>query len=71
MRFLLNEWQVFGQPAPVSRLVRIADHTRIVDNSGDLPVMICEVHGTVVTVYDNPYWSKKEILALLSSRGAL
>ena len=36
--------------ANLSRLVRIADHTRIVDNSGDRPVMICEVHGTAVVV---------------------
>ncbi len=52
----------------LSRLVRIVDHTRIVDNSGELPVLICEVHGSSVTIYDNPYWSKNEILALLSQR---
>jgi len=49
----------------LSRLVRIADHTRIIDNSGDLPVMICEVHGTAVTIYDTPYWTKADILQLL------
>ncbi len=49
----------------LSKLVRIADHTRVVDNSGDVPAMICEVHGQSVTVYDTPQWSKKEILALL------
>ena len=50
----------------LSRLVRIADHTRIIDNSGELPVLICEVHGSSVTIYDNPCWSKKEILVLLT-----
>lgn len=52
----------------LSRLVRIADHTRIIDNSGELPVLICEVHGSSVTIYDNPCWSKKEILVLLSQK---
>lgn len=50
----------------LSRLVRIADHTRIIDNSGELPALICEVHGSSVTIYDNPCWSKKEILVLLT-----
>ena len=49
----------------LSKLVRIADHTRIIDNSGDVPEIICEVHGQSVTVYDTSQWSKKEILALL------
>lgn len=52
----------------LSRLVRIADHTRIIDNSGELPVLICEVHGSSVTIYDNPSWSKKEILVMLSQK---
>lgn len=52
----------------LSRLVRIADHTRIVDNSGDQPALICEVHGTAVTIYDTPHWTKHEILTMLSQR---
>ena len=52
----------------LSRLVRIADYTRIIDNSEELPVLICEVHGSSVTIYDNPSWSKKEILVLLSQK---
>ena len=52
--------------ANLSRLVRLADHIRVIDNSGDLPVMICEVHYGTVTVYDNPFWSGKDVLALLA-----
>ena len=44
--------------ANLSRLVRIADHTRIVDNSKDLPSLICEVHGQSGKIYDNPDWRK-------------
>ena len=50
----------------LAQLVRIAHHTRIVDNSGDLPALICEVHGSAVTIYDSPHWTKKEILAMLT-----
>ena len=50
----------------LSRLVRIADMTRIVDNSGDTPGLICEVQGNTVTIWENEYWTKKDILALLA-----
>ena len=54
--------------ANLSRLVRIADHTRIVDNSEDLPSLICEIHGQSVTIYDTPGWRKSDILTLLSQK---
>ena len=50
----------------LSRLVHIADMTRIVDNSGDAPSLICEVQGKTVTIWENEYRSKTAILALLA-----
>ena len=50
----------------LSKLVRIADMTRVVDNSGTEPNLICEVRGQTVTVWADKSWSKNEILALLS-----
>ena len=50
----------------LSRLVRIADMTRIVDNTGDAPSLICEVQGKKVTIWESEHWSKAAILALLS-----
>ena len=50
----------------LSRLVRIADHTRVIDNSGDKPHLICEVLEQQITIWETPQWSKKAILRLLS-----
>ena len=50
----------------LAKLVRIADMTRVVDNSGTEPNLICEVLGQTVTVWDNESWSKNDILAFLS-----
>lgn len=46
-------------------LVRFAHLTRIVDNTGDEPNLICEVCGNEASVYPNQYWTKDEILGLL------
>ena len=51
----------------LSRLVRIADHTRVIDNSGDKPHLICEVLDQQITIWETPQWSKKAILRLLSN----
>ena len=51
----------------LSRLVRIADHTRVIDNSGDKPHLICEVLKQQITIWETPQWSKKSILRLLSN----
>ena len=50
----------------VSRLVRIADHTRIIDNSGDEPHLICEVLDQHLVIWETEQWSKKAILRLFS-----
>ena len=49
----------------ISKLIRIADHTRIIDNSGDLPALICEINGESVTIVENEFWTKQDILSLL------
>ena len=51
----------------LSKLVRIADHTRVIDNSGDKPHLICEVRDQQITIWETPQWSKKAILRLLSN----
>jgi len=56
-----------GSLRNISKLVRIADHTRIIDNSGDEPHLICEVLNQQITIWETPLWSKKAILRLLSS----
>lgn len=50
----------------LSKLVRVADHTRVVDNSGDEPRLICEVLDRRLTIWETPLWSKKAILRLFS-----
>ena len=50
----------------LSRLVRVADHTRVVDNSGDEPRLICEVSDRRLTIWETPLWSKSAILRLFS-----
>lgn len=50
----------------LSKLVRVANHTRVVDNSGDEPRLICEVLDRRLTIWETPLWSKKAILRLFS-----
>ena len=50
----------------LSLLVRIADMTRIIDNSGNEPLLICEVENKTVRIWDNDVWSKTDILNLLA-----
>ncbi len=50
----------------LSKLVRIADCTRVVDNSGDEPALICEVKAQTVRIFENAFWTKADILRLLS-----
>jgi len=50
----------------LSKLVRVADHTRVVDNSSDEPRLICEVLDRRLTIWETPLWSKKAILSLFS-----
>lgn len=52
----------------ISRLVRIADHTRIIDNSGDEPHLIGEVLNQHLVIWETEQWSKKEILRLFSDK---
>ena len=50
----------------LSQLVRIADHTRVIDNSGNEPHLICEVLNRTLTIWETEQCSKKAILKLLS-----
>ena len=52
----------------LSQLVRIADHTRVIDNSGDEPHMICEISNQQLVIWETDYWSKKDILRLVSDK---
>lgn len=52
----------------LSQLVRIADHTRVIDNSGDKPHMICEISNQQLVIWEIEHWSKKEILRLVSDK---
>jgi predicted ABC-type ATPase len=49
----------------LSQLVRIADHTRVIDNSGHEPHLICEVLNQHVTIWETEQWRKSAILKLL------
>ena len=49
----------------LSRLVRIADQTRIVDNSKDVPSVICEVADGRARIWENEDWSTADILRIL------
>ena len=49
----------------LSQLVRIADHTRVIDNSGNEPHLICEIINQHVTIWETEEWSKSAILSLL------
>lgn len=50
----------------LKRLVRIADETRILDNSGSLPDVICDIRKSVATITPTEHWSKEQILDLIS-----
>ena len=50
----------------LSQLVRIADHTRVIDNSGNEPHLICEVLNQHLTIWETVQWDKKAILKLFS-----
>ena len=52
----------------LSRLVRIADHTRVIDNSDEKPLLICEVINQHVTIWETIQWSKEAILRLLADK---
>lgn len=52
----------------LASLVRIADRTMVLDNSGEKPDLICEVRGNEVQIRENINWTKKEILALLAAK---
>ena len=52
----------------LSRLIRIADHTRVIDNSGDKPHLICEVLNQQLVIWETAGWSKKAILRLISNQ---
>lgn len=47
-------------------LSRIADHTTAVDNTGESPDIICEIKDGAATITPNQYWSKGDILQLLT-----
>ena len=49
----------------LAKLVRIADRTRVIDNSGIEPSLICEVVGISVRIWETEAWPKKAILSLL------
>ena len=50
------------------RLSRIADRTTVVDNTGEAPDVICEIADGSASVIPNQYWSKEDILCLLTVR---
>ena len=52
----------------LSELVRISDHTRIVDNSGKIPALICEIESEQAILYETDLWKKKDILRLLARK---
>ncbi|MDO5132929.1 MAG: zeta toxin family protein [Eubacteriales bacterium] len=54
-----------GSMRNLAKLVRIADLTRIIDNSTETPSMICEVAEGKAVIWENSLWSTLEILRLL------
>lgn len=52
----------------LSQLVRIADHIRVIDNSGDEPHMICEISNQQLVIWETEHWNKKDILKLISDK---
>ncbi len=52
----------------LSRLARIADITRVVDNSKGRPCLIGEVRTGHVSIWENDVWSENDVLRLLEAR---
>lgn len=52
----------------LQQLVRIADHTRVIDNSGEEPHLICEVVNMNLTIWESEQWSKTAILRLFAQQ---
>ena len=57
-----------GSLRNLPRLVRISDHTRVIDNSGSEPHLICEVVNRQLTIWETEEWSKADILRLFSEK---
>ena len=51
----------------LSKLVRIADYTRVIDNSSSTPHLICEVKDNHVTIWETDEWDKTSILRMLAA----
>ena len=49
----------------LSKLARIADIIRIIDNSEDIPSMLCEVKDGKAVIWENNLWKTADILRLL------
>lgn len=49
-------------------LTRFADRTRVIDNTGSTPELICEIVDTTLRIYEGRYWDKRHILGLLSAK---
>ena len=52
----------------LAQLVRIADHTRVIDNSGEEPHQICEVSNQHLVIWETVQWSKSSILKLFADK---
>ena len=50
----------------ISALTHIVDRLTIIDNTGDLPVCICEIIDGTAIVNESQYWTKKEIFNLIA-----
>lgn len=50
----------------LKRLVRIADRTFVIDNSGETPAVICQVAGKSATIHPASDWTEEAILALIA-----
>ena len=48
------------------QLAKIASKTTVVDNSGNSPDIICEISNGSAVITPNQFWSKEDILCLLS-----
>ena len=53
------------------QLVRIADHTRVIDNSGEGPRLICEVVKMNLTIRESEQWSKADAMRMFSGKQCL
>lgn len=52
----------------LSKLIRIADHIRIIDNSDKEPHLICEVLDQRMIIWETERWSRNAILRLASGQ---